>query len=288
MTCQHCQTWVLDDDHRCQRCGRKVRTSPSRISPETYPIAATATAYAYDFTAETETPPAAAEAAEPGQQPLFTSMTRDPRVIPFESLTSHTERESIRSRAADLLRPPPVKTAKVEVRHARRRKAEPKDQKQLEFLPQEAISRAEPSPILGDIIVAPRELRVRAAVIDGLLMVAGSLFGLAAYMYEGGQFSLDKRVLPFLALAVLTVPIFYKLLWAIADCDTVGMMSSGLRLVNFDGNPPSQERRYQRLFGSFISLLAGGIGMVWALVDEDSLTWHDHISGTFPTVAFED
>jgi hypothetical protein len=24
---------------------------------------------------------------------------------------------------------------------------------------------------------------------------------------------------------------------------------------------------------------------VWALVDEESLTWHDHISKTFPTLA---
>jgi hypothetical protein len=24
--------------------------------------------------------------------------------------------------------------------------------------------------------------------------------------------------------------------------------------------------------------------LVWALVDEESLTWHDHISKTFPTI----
>ena len=27
----------------------------------------------------------------------------------------------------------------------------------------------------------------------------------------------------------------------------------------------------------------GGLGLVWALVDEENLTWHDHISKTFPT-----
>ncbi len=36
-----------------------------------------------------------------------------------------------------------------------------------------------------------------------------------------------------------------------------------------------------------LSLFAGGIGLVWSLVDEDGLTWHDHISATFPTIAFE-
>jgi hypothetical protein len=25
------------------------------------------------------------------------------------------------------------------------------------------------------------------------------------------------------------------------------------------------------------------LGMLWALVDEEALTWHDHMSKTFPT-----
>jgi hypothetical protein len=30
-------------------------------------------------------------------------------------------------------------------------------------------------------------------------------------------------------------------------------------------------------------LIAGGLGIVWILVDEEQLAWHDHISKTFPT-----
>src|SRR3954451_17235700 len=77
MTCQHCQTWILDDDHRCRRCGRRIRNTPSRISPTTYPIAATATAPAYDFPPEEVEASAPGSAANvhpeprPGQQPLF-------------------------------------------------------------------------------------------------------------------------------------------------------------------------------------------------------------------------
>ncbi|MGH9655540.1 MAG: RDD family protein, partial [Bryobacteraceae bacterium] len=89
---------------------------------------------------------------------------------------------------------------------------------------------------------------------------------------------------PFAAIALLMVPVFYKLLWTAAGRDTIGMTSTGLELVDFDGNPPSAERRYYRLLGSWIGLLAAGIGLVWALVDQDGLAWHDHISGTFPTL----
>jgi len=56
-----------------------------------------------------------------------------------------------------------------------------------------------------------------------------------------------------------------------------------LRLLNFDGHIPDRDERVQRMFGSFLSYTVGGLGMVWALVDEEKLAWHDHISKTFPT-----
>lgn len=143
------------------------------------------------------------------------------------------------------------------------------------------------SNILCDAPVAPTGLRVEAAVLDALVMAAGWVFGLIMFRYEQGQLVFDKHITPFLIIAILTVPLFYKLLWTFAGRDTPGTRCAGLRLVDFDGNLPSQQRRYQRLFGSIISLLAIGIGLIWALVDEDGLTWHDHISGTFPTVVSE-
>jgi uncharacterized RDD family membrane protein YckC len=207
----------------------------------------------------------------------------DPRVIPFESLTTQTERESIRARAAGLLRPEPVKAAKVEVRHARAKKGS-ENQRRLDFFGQQEVLSPPQSDIICDAPVAPPALRLQAALVDGALMAIGCLVPLAMYLYRGASLTLDKHLLPFAMLALLTVPVFYKLLWTIAGRDSIGMTSAGLELVDFDGNPPSRERRYQRFFGSWISLLAAGIGLIWAFVDQDGLTWHDHISGTFPTI----
>jgi hypothetical protein len=36
-----------------------------------------------------------------------------------------------------------------------------------------------------------------------------------------------------------------------------------------------------------VSFIAAGIGLLWALVDEERLTWHDYMSKTFPTPRFE-
>jgi uncharacterized RDD family membrane protein YckC len=95
---------------------------------------------------------------------------------------------------------------------------------------------------------------------------------------------LDKHAGAFLAAAFATVPVVYRLLWAFAGRDSIGMQKLGLKLVDFDGNPPSRNRRYLRLAGSIISLLAAGMGLIWIFVDQDALTWHDHISGTFPAI----
>jgi len=291
MTCQHCQTWILDDDHRCRRCGRRVRSTPARISPNTYPIAATATATSYDYEPEVAVavPIPVNSAAEPsapaGQQALFSTLVSGPRVIPFESLTTQSERQSIRARVADLPRPTPLKTERVQVRHARPREPRSADQRRLEFLGQEEVLAPPQSSIICDAPVAPVVLRLEAGVIDTSLIALGCTFVAGAFLYAGGRFSLDKHVLLFLALAFLTVPLAYKLLWTFAGRDTIGMRCAGLRLVDFDGNPPSHTRRYHRLFGAILSLLAAAVGLIWCLVDEDCLTWHDHISGTFLTLA---
>ncbi len=124
-------------------------------------------------------------------------------------------------------------------------------------------------------------------MIDAVIMAAGAGFGVAIFRGFNGQVSLDKHSLIFLALALATIPFLYELLWTLAGRDTFGMRKTGLRLVDFDGNPPSHQRRYQRLFGGLLSVLAGGIGLIWLFLDQDCLTWHDHISSTFPTIASE-
>ncbi len=292
MTCQHCQTWILDGDHRCRRCGRRVRAMPSRISPATYPIAAAATAPAYDFKQEPDYEQAelavASHAAMPGQQTLFTAPANEPRVIPFGSLTSPAERDAIRLRAAETQRPAPVKSAKIEARSSRSKRNGRPDQRNLEFQSQDDLTHSSGLylPASGVTCAAPVAgcaIRVQAALLDALLIACGCAIGLGLFFYVGGRFTAEKHLLPFLAAALLTVPLFYKLLWAFAGQDTPGVRISGLELVDFDSKRPSKGRRYQRLFGSVLSLLAAGIGMIWALVDEDKLTWHDHISGTFPT-----
>ena len=269
-----------------------MKAAASRISPQTYPIAATATAAAYDYEAQSvestgEALVLANAASHDAQQRLFSAPSHEPRVIPFDSLNTPASRESIRARAAEFVRPEPLKAERIQLRHAGRRKRRPGDQRHLELFGKSDVSTQPQSSIICDAPVAPTSLRMEAGMIDGLLMAIGAGFGLGIFRYFDGQISLEKHSLLFLAFALITIPLFYKLLWTFAGMDTIGMRKAGLRLVDFDGNPPSHERRYQRLLGSMISMLAGGLGLIWVFVDQDCLTWHDHISSTFPTISSE-
>jgi uncharacterized RDD family membrane protein YckC len=250
-------------------------------------IAATAPNYAFHSGPLAQTSPGETPVAE-GKQVRPNQPAPSTRVIPFDSLTSQAERESIRARAAELTRPAPLKTETVQVKHARSGQGRGRQQRKVEFLGRAEVLTPPQSHIICDAPVAPVTLRLEAAIIDAALMAIPCFIGISLFLYFHGAISLTKQTVPFLLMALATVPLLYKLLWTFAGCDTIGMRRAGLQLVDFDGNPPSRKRRYLRSFGSILSFLAAGIGLVWSLVDEDRLTWHDHISGTFPTIASED
>ncbi len=75
----------------------------------------------------------------------------------------------------------------------------------------------------------------------------------------------------------------YKLLWAALEKDSPGLRWCHLKLLHFDGRTPTRRERMYRIAWSLMSIMAGGLGLVWSLVDEESLSWHDHSSKTFLT-----
>ncbi len=72
-------------------------------------------------------------------------------------------------------------------------------------------------------------------------------------------------------------------MFTVLDGRTPGMQVRGLRVVTFEGNPPAARHRVWRAFGYVVSTGSVLLGFLWAAVDEQQLTWHDRISGTFIT-----
>lgn len=137
--------------------------------------------------------------------------------------------------------------------------------------------------IYCDAPVAQPVHRVLAAAIDiSMVVIALGLF-LATFYLSGGEIILNHQTIPLLLGIGVVLALFYHFLWCLAGGNSAGMRLAHLRLVNFDGRPPGREERAYRLAASCLSILALTLGLLWALVDEENLTWHDHISKTFPT-----
>jgi uncharacterized RDD family membrane protein YckC len=277
MECRYCQTSNSEDDHRCRRCGRRLRTGPVYVGSS-----AAAPAFQYDASERPRVARPAAVTSSPPQprkpityQPsLFTSREL-PRVVPFESIALATLRGPERAekrphrQGSSTERPRPRKIAA--------------GQQDLQFAAAGRPSRLLEGAIYCDAPVAIPAHRATAAALDGsIVVIALALFGLIFHL-AGGEIVVTSRTIPLFACVAAVLTGFYRLLWCLADGDTPGMRWTHLILVNFDGQPPNRRQRLARTASGLLSLMAGGLGLVWALVDEETLTWHDHISKTFPT-----
>jgi len=284
MHCPHCRAVNPQDEERCVRCGRRLKGN----APIQYPIrqglgSAAATAPALQPIGETaaipERPP-----EKPAYQPsLFRDAPgyRDPlgaKVIPIPTLTPlrpyhQTHRE-----------PTPRKTAPRPGGSSRAQHRRTSYQQSLGFQDSEAEIRVQPGEtIVCDAPVAAPALRLIATAVDGGLILGAVGLILGIFFLSGGQVALDRQALSFVLLVTGVIALFYRALWCLANGDSPGMRFAGLRLVDFDGKRPDRERRAIRQVSGLLSFLSAGLGLVWALVDEESLTWHDHISKTFPT-----
>ena len=134
-----------------------------------------------------------------------------------------------------------------------------------------------------DAPVAAPMHRASAAVIDGAMIMIGYGLFFATFSILGGSFSTSKPVLLVMGAAAILIAMFYGFVWVCAGGQTPGMHALRLTLINFDGYPPDRSSRWLRYMGACLGYCAGGLGLLWALLDEESLAWHDHISKTFPT-----
>jgi uncharacterized RDD family membrane protein YckC len=125
--------------------------------------------------------------------------------------------------------------------------------------------------------------RLIAAALDFGLVATGLGMFFALFHYLGGAGvvgALSTSVSLAIALGIL---VFYKALWWLANGDTPGMEWCRLRLLDFTGRRPTRKQRAQRFAGTCLSLAAAGLGLLWALGDEEKLCWNDHLSKTFPS-----
>ena len=138
--------------------------------------------------------------------------------------------------------------------------------------------------IYCDAQVAAPMHRSVAVILDAAMVFIGCGIFLGIFLLFGGNVRVDRFDAIMFGTALVLIVMLYGILFAVAGRETAGQNWTELRLINFDGMPPDGMCRVLRFFGSWLSFCACGIGVLWSLLDEENLTWHDHMSKTFLTM----
>ncbi len=134
-----------------------------------------------------------------------------------------------------------------------------------------------PNPIR----LAPLSRRLMALVVDMSLI-------LAVFVFVAMQFASHAKQIPGLrtielgvVLAVFAIGVVYQTLFLTLARATPGMKYASIALSTFDGDTPGRAQRFGRVIALLLSVLPLGLGLVWALFDDDHLMGHDRLSKTY-------
>jgi uncharacterized RDD family membrane protein YckC len=133
--------------------------------------------------------------------------------------------------------------------------------------------------------VASIDDRRLAALIDlaCLLFAYGGFLTLFGSL--GGQFTLSKLTAAVYSTTFAIVYLQYFALFTVFGGTTPGMMMRNLQVTSFSGELPTPRQMLLRTAGYILSAGTFFLGFLWAMWDEDQLTWHDRLSRTYLSTA---
>jgi uncharacterized RDD family membrane protein YckC len=124
--------------------------------------------------------------------------------------------------------------------------------------------------------------RLAAGVMDlSIVALAYSIFIVTTLSEMPAVMEFDKRVAGIYGVGFLLLVIIYFFLFMLSASQTPGMKLRQLEVVTRDGASGCM-----RGFGYLISFLPVTLGLIWALIDPEHLTWADKVSGTYVKKTF--
>jgi uncharacterized RDD family membrane protein YckC len=140
---------------------------------------------------------------------------------------------------------------------------------------------AEAAPVASALELAPIGRRFMAVVVDGALIVGAFLTAAVEAMDKFKALPSTKEIeLGSAVMLTLLFLLYHAFFFTLASA-TPGMKWAGVALSTFAGERPTRKQRLGRVWAIGLSLLPVGLGAAWAIFDEEHLTWHDRLSGTY-------
>jgi uncharacterized RDD family membrane protein YckC len=138
--------------------------------------------------------------------------------------------------------------------------------------------------LLEDVLplhVAPMEDRMMAAVVDIALVLCAFLLFVMVFVACTIHPPTGKPAMAAAGLALAGLAGLYQWLFFSYAEGTPGMRYAKIALCNFDDENPGRKALQHRVAASFLALLPLGLGVLWALFDDDRLGWHDRMTRTY-------
>ena len=130
-----------------------------------------------------------------------------------------------------------------------------------------------------------RAVRIPQRLLAGWVDIAITALGVAVFSSVAYKIldrpPLTKPLILGIAVAAVLLWSTYQYLFVVYAGKTIGMMAARVRLRTFQGKSPTLRQRRNRVVGFYLSTLSLGMGLMWALVDVDTLCWHDRLSRTY-------
>lgn len=136
--------------------------------------------------------------------------------------------------------------------------------------------------------VAELANRRLAGAVDAAIVSSVFIGFLGLFRSMGGQLGFVRTDLAVYAATFFLIYAIYFCLFTLFSGSTPGMSAGKLEVVALDGTFPETRQLLWRSFGYLLSGATLLLGFVWALWDEDRMTWHDRISQTYIASAHED
>ncbi len=130
--------------------------------------------------------------------------------------------------------------------------------------------------------VAPMSQRALASIADAFVVMVGSgiFLAIALYRVPAPDGKLGYGLVAMLPAVLWAI---YEYLFLVHCALTPGMQLAHLALASFDAEPIGRRMRRERALAWMLSTFPLGLGLIWALLDEDTLCWHDRITRTYIT-----